>query len=151
MPSLIPGKAKIIMPTETSIIAQMLDRQKRMFRIALDPTRYGLTIKMIAADADLGYDSVRNYAAGDTQMPMTALYALVGVLPDELLSLLLPTGRQIVAVPDDIDHDELEAACRDYLKAKGETHREDSPERRDIAPCERETLNRKASRLKAVA
>jgi hypothetical protein len=139
------------MPSEKSIIDQMLDRQQRMFRIAQDPTRYGLTLKMIAADADLGYDSVRNYAAGETQMPVYALAALVGVIPDELLSLLLPTGRQIVAVPDDIDHDAIAEACQDFLRAKAEAHREDSPEKRDIASCERATLNVKAARLKAVA
>ncbi len=139
------------MAHEMSIIDQMLDRQKRMFRIAQDPTRYGLTLKMIAADANLGYDSVRNYAAGETQMPMTALYALVGVVPDELLSLLLPNGRQIVAIPDGVDHDELEAACRDFLSAKGAAHHPASPAGREIAPIESDQLSRKAARLRAVA
>lgn len=139
------------MPDNLSILDQMLDRQKRMFRIAQDPARYGLTLKIIATDANLGYDSVRAYSKGETQMPMTALYALVGVLPDELLSLLLPTGRQIVTVPDDIDHDELEAACRDYLKTKGEAHHPASPDGREIAPCEDRLLRVKAAPLKAVA
>lgn len=131
--------------------SQILDRQKRMFRIAQDPTRYGLTLKMIAADADLGLDSVRNYAAGETVMPLTALDALVDVLPDELLSLLLPAGHAIVSVPEGICHDEIEKAARDFLAAKGEAHHPDSPGGRELADCEVVTLNTKAARLRAVA
>ncbi len=131
--------------------SQILDRQKRMFRIAQDPTRYGLTLKMIAADADLGLDSVRNYAAGETVMPMTALDALVDVLPDELLSLLLPAGHAIVSVPEGICHDEIEKAAREFLAAKGEAHHPDSPGGRELAECEVVTLNRKAAKLRAVA
>lgn len=131
--------------------SQILDRQKRMFRIAQDPTRYGLTLKMIAADADLGLDSVRNYAAGETVMPMTALDALVDVLPDELLSLLLPAGHAIVSVPEGICHDEIEKAAREFLAAKGEAHHPESPGGRELAECEVVTLNRKAAKLRAVA
>ncbi|WP_313437205.1 hypothetical protein [Novosphingobium sp.] len=131
--------------------SQILDRQKRMFRIAQDPTRYGLTLKMIAADADLGLDSIRNYAAGETVMPLTALDALVDVLPDELLSLLLPAGHAIVTVPEGICHDEIEKAAREFLAAKGEAHHPESPGGRELAECEVVTLNRKAAKLKAVA
>lgn len=131
--------------------SQILDRQKRMFRIAQDPTRYGLTLKMIAADADLGLDSIRNYAAGETVMPLTALDALVDVLPDELLSLLLPAGHAIVTVPEGICHDEIEKAAREFLAAKGEAHHPESPGGRELADCEVVTLNRKAAKLKAVA
>ncbi|MFT4056734.1 MAG: hypothetical protein QM681_19675 [Novosphingobium sp.] len=131
--------------------SQILDRQRRMFRIAQDPTRYGLTLKMIAADADLGLDSVRNYAAGETVMPMTALDALIDVLPDELLSLLLPSGHAIVMVPDGICHDEIEKAARDFLAAKGEAHHPDSPGGRELSDCEVVRLNNKAAKLRAVA
>lgn len=139
------------MSDNRSIVDQMLDKQARMFRIAQDPSRYGLSLKLISMDSGVGYDSLRNYAAGNTVMPVTALYSLVGVIPDELLSLLLPDGRQIVNAPDGVDHDELEAACRDYLRAKGEAHHPESPEAREIASCEEDRLNRKAARLRAVA
>lgn len=132
------------MPSEKSIIDQMLDRQKRMFRIAQDPTRHGLTLKMIAADANLGYDSVRKYAAGETQMPMTALDALFGVLPDELLSLLLPHGRVIVAIPDGVDHDAIEQRFREFLAAKGEAHHPASEAGREIGPSEHVKLTKLA-------
>ena len=132
-------------------IMQMRDRQQRVFRIACDPTRYGLTLKLIATDADLDYDSVRNYAAGKTTMPITALFALIGVVPDELLSHLLPEGRAIVAVPDELDHDQIETACRDYLEVKGGSHAVASPGGREISDCEAVLLNGKVAHLRAVA
>lgn len=107
-------------------ILQMRDRQQRVFRIATDPVRYGLTLKLIAADANLGYDSVRHYASGETIMPITALFALVGVIPDELLSHLLPDGRAIVRVPEELDHDQVCAAMVDYLAEKQRAHCPDS-------------------------
>jgi hypothetical protein len=140
-----------IMAGNRSILDQMLDRQARMFRIAQDPTRYGLTLKIIAMDSGLGYDSLRNYASGHTVMPITAMFALIGVLPDELLSLLLPDGRQIVKAPEGLDHDELEAACLNYIKVKGEAHHPASPAGREISPCEDEKLRQKAAGLALVA
>jgi len=131
--------------------SQILDRQRRVFRIAQDPTRYGLTLKMIAADADLKPDSVRNYAAGETVMPLTALDALIGVLPDELLSLLLPAGRVIVRIPEGVDHDEIEAAARDFLAAKGAAHHPLSEDGRDIGEKEQALLDSKVAHLRAVA
>lgn len=131
--------------------SQILDRQKRVFRIAQDPTRYGLTLKMIIADSGLGKDSVGNYARGETEMPLSALDALIGVLPDELLSLLLPEGRVIVRLPDGIDHDEIEAAARDFLAAKGAAHHPLSEAGRDLGPNEVAALCKRAARLVAVA
>lgn len=131
--------------------SQILDRQRRMFRIAQDPTRYGLTIKMIAADADLGLDSVRNYAAGETIMPLTALDALVEVLPDELLSLLLPPGRSIVQVPEEVNHDEAAAGMLAYLADKADSHRPDSEAGRDIGPTEHARLCRRLTVVAAAA
>jgi hypothetical protein len=131
--------------------AQILDRQQRVFRIAQDPTRYGLTLKMIAADADLSIDSLRNYARGETEMLLSALDGLIGVLPDDLLSLLLPDGRVIVKLPDGIDHDEIEAAARDFLAAKGAAHHPLSENGRDLGPGEVAALSKRAARLVAVA
>lgn len=114
-------------------IMQMRDRQQRVFRIASDPTRYGLTLKLIAADSGLHYDSVRAYAAGETTMPMNAFSALIDVIPDELLSYLVGKDRAIVRVPDAIDHDEIEDACRDYLETKGRAHHKNSPGGREVS------------------
>lgn len=131
--------------------SQILDRQQRMFRIALDPTRYGLTLKMIAADSGLGLDSVRNYAAGETMMPLFALDALVGVLPDELLSLLLPAGRAIVQVPEEVNHDEAAAGMLAYLAEKASSHRHDSEAGPAIGPGEHARLCKRLTVVTAVA
>jgi hypothetical protein len=124
-------------------ILQMRDRQARVFRIACDPTRYGLTLKLIACDAGLGYDSVRDYAAGKATMPITALFALVGIIPDELLSLLLPDGRLIVQVPAEVDHDAACEAMRDFIDAKERAHHPESEAGREIGPGEDMTLRAK--------
>jgi len=139
------------MPRNPMILDQMRERQKRMFRIAQDPSRFGLTLKAIHLDSGLGYDSLRNYASGDTIMPVTAVDGLVGVIPDELLSLLLPEGRVIMQVPDDVDHDELARVMQEYLRAKAEAHHPESPAGREISECEDNFLRIKAAPLRAVA
>jgi hypothetical protein len=144
---LMPQPVKRIIMADKRIM-QMRDRQQRVFRIASDPTRYGLTLKLIAADSGLHYDSVRAYAAGETTMPMTAFSALIDVIPDELLSYLVGKDRAIVRVPDAIDHDEIEDACRDYLETKGRAHHKNSPAGRELSDCEREALAEKAVPLR---
>lgn len=131
------------MPTDKTIIQQAKEEQRRVFRIAMDPNRYGLTLKAISMDAQIGYDSLRDYAAGETEMPLSALRRLVGVIPDELLSLLLPDGRQIIRAPEALDHDEISEALQDWLREKERAHHPDSPQGRDIAPCEDATLRGK--------
>ncbi len=128
------------MPSNPKIVEQMRDRQRRMFRIAMDPARYGLTLKVIEADSGLDYDSLRNYAAGKTTMPATAIDSLTDVIPDELLSLLLPDGRVIFKIPGGIDHDDFAEWCQTYLLEKQKAHHPDSPAGRDIADCEDEAL-----------
>lgn len=121
---------------EPRIVQQMQDRQMRVFRIACDPRRYGLTHKLIAADSGLSVDSVRDYAAGKTVMSLTALVCLIGVIPDELLSLLLPEGRLIVQVPAEVDHDAACEAMDDYIRAKHAAHHPESEAGREIGPNE---------------
>ena len=131
------------MARNPKIVEQMRDRQKRVFRIAMDPQRFGLTLKMIEADSGLGYDSLRNYASGDTIMPLTALDALVGVIPDELLSLLLSEDRAIVRVPEGIDHDAIADWMVSYLAAKQQAHHPESECGPAIGPRENATLSAK--------
>ena len=128
----------------------LLDRQERMFRVACDPKRYALSLKLIAIDSGLHYDSVRDYAAGKTIMPITALDALVGVIPDELLSLLFSGNRAIVQVPEQIDHDELEKALLDLLATKAAAHHPESECGREIGPNERAALDAKVVHLPIV-
>jgi hypothetical protein len=121
--------------------------QERIFRIA---QRDGLTLKAISLDSGIPYSTLRSYAGnnGETaEMPVSALYKLVGVIPDELLSLLLPEGRAIVAVPENMDHDQIADACADYLHAKNAAHHPESEAGRDISPREQEALDAKVVHL----
>lgn len=135
------------MPSERTIL---LDRQKRVFRIACDPRRYGLTLQLIAAESGLGYDSIRHYASGETMMPLSAFTALMGVLPAELLSHLLPEGFAVVQVPDGFDHDAIGELAQGYLDTKMAAHRTDSPAGPAICPeREKPELDGKVARLRA--
>jgi hypothetical protein len=130
---------------ESEIIQRVKAAQETVFRVACRD--HGLTLKAISLDAGVPYDSICNYAKGETQMPVAVLYALCGVIPDELLSLLLPEGRCVVQVPAQVDHDEIADAFADYLHTKNQAHHPDSPAGRDIADCEREQLDAKVVHL----
>ena len=125
----------------------VLRLQKRMFRIARrDPS---LTLKAISMDSGIPYNNLRGYANGDHEMPISAFRKLTGVISDELLSIMLPEGRQIVEAPDDIDHDALADWADDYCKTKMAAHRADSPGGVAIVECEKDALDGKAARLMA--
>lgn len=114
--------------------------QERIFRIA---QRRGLTLKAISLDAGIPYNTLRSYAGSGcetAEMPVGALRKLIGVIPDDLLSLLLPDGRSIVQVPEDIDHDEIARWAETFAARKLAAHRADSPMGPEIAPCEDKDL-----------
>jgi len=137
------------MATDSEIPHCTKATQERIFRIA---QRNGLTLKAISLDSGIPYSTLRSYAGnnGETaEMPVSALCKLTGVVPDELLSLLLPDGRAIVQVPEDIDHDELATAMTDWLATKNQAHHPESPAGRDIAPCEDNVLRGKFAKVKA--
>lgn len=130
---------------------ETLATQERIFRIAL---RNGLTLKAISLDSGIPYNTVRSYAGSGceiAEMPVSALRKLVGVVPDELLSLLLPDGRTIVRLPDGVDLDDFEDACRDFLDTKCKAHHENSPAGRELSDCEHEALACKVIPLRSAA
>lgn len=128
------------MPLEIDIPA----RQKRVQQtVFLEANNRGLTIKVIHYDTGISQDTLRSWARGEAVMSIAGLFGLVGVIPDDLLSMLLPNGRLIVRVPEELDHDELSELAADYVKTKQDAHREDSPSGRDISACEREALDSK--------
>lgn len=127
------------------------ETQERIFRVCQDR---GLTLAAISAESGVPLSTLRTYAGlnGATAvMGVDKLYMLIGIVPDELLSLLLPPLRAIVRVPDGLDHDEIEKAARDFLACKGEAHHPDSPGGREISDCEHAALTGRAVRLRAVA
>lgn len=126
--------------------------RQRQLAIRREMDRRGLALKAVSFDSSIPYPTLLSYfpAEGSREpavMPVSALYSLIGAVPDDLLSLLLPDGHAIVRIPADVDHDELAGAMQDYLLTKGQAHREDSPAGPAIADCERETLDRKVVML----
>jgi len=134
------------MPADIDISA----RQKRVQQsVFLEANNRGLTIKVIHFDTGVSQDTLRSWARGEAVMSIAGLFSLVGVIPDDLLSMLLPEGRQIVQLPDDLDHDALSDLAADYLSAKAAAHHANSPAGIAIASCEREVLDRKVTALRA--
>lgn len=134
------------MHDETNIV------RERQLAIRRELDRRGILLKTVAADAGMAYSTVQSYFPADRDaipatMSVAALYKLIGAIPDELLSWLLPAGRAIVRIPENIDHDELAEAVGDYLHTKNQAHRPDSPAGRDIAECERKALDDKVVHL----
>lgn len=131
------------MTHESDISHRTREMQERIFRIA---ARQGLTLKAISLDSGIPYSTLRGYAGnhGDTaEMPVSALCKLIGVIPDELLSLLLPAGRLIVQAPDDINHDEIADAMVSYLADKQKAHHPESECGPAIGPTENSQLTGK--------
>lgn len=131
------------MAHEGDISQRTKEMQERIFRIA---ARQGLTLKAISLDSGIPYSTLRSYAGNNgeaAEMPVSALCKLIGVIPDELLSLLLPDGRLIVQAPDDIDHDQIAEAMQDFLHAKHAAHHPESEAGREIGPNEDNVLRGK--------
>jgi hypothetical protein len=129
------------MATERSIPHCTKATQERIFRIA---QRDGLTLKAISLDSGIPYSTLRGYAGnnGETaEMPVSALYKLVGVIPDQLLSLLLPEAHAIVRVPDGIDHDAIADWVAHYSAKNLAAHRKDSECEERIGPTEQAELD----------
>jgi hypothetical protein len=81
--------------------------------------------------------------------PFEHILSLVGAIGTEAANdFLALVGMVSIWLPDDIDHDKVEEACRGYLSAKGDAHKEDSPARRDISDCENARLNVKIVELR---
>ena len=134
------------MPRDIDFSARQKRVQQDVFRIAEDR---GITRKAVHHDTGLSTDTLGSWARGEAVMSIAGLFQLVGVIPDDLLSMLLPEGRQIVQLPDDLDHDEIADLAADYIAAKQAAHKENSPAGPLIAPCEKKVLDAKVVALRA--
>ena len=132
-------------------ISRQLDLQRRVFRVATDPMRYGLTLKVIAFDSGIPDSTLRTYADGTTAMPLFAFVKLCGVLPDELLSLLLPDTRAIVTVEAGGCPDTFARHCIDFTSTLAAARHPDSPAGVDLDLTERADLASVKARVKAVS
>lgn len=119
--------------------------KSRQSTIRRELDRRGVSLKAIGFDAVIPYSTLLSYfpeegAREPAMMPVSVLFKLVGVLPADLVSLLLPDGFAIVRVPEGIDYDDMEKHCRNFLAVKGEAHRADSPDGPSISACEEDRL-----------
>lgn len=141
------------MHPESKIVDIVRERQKAMRR---EYDRRGIAMKVVAMDSGLNYETLLTYFPADrdkvpVQIPGSAIYALTGNVPPDILSLLLPAGHVVVRVPESVDHDEISALVQDYLKTKEDAHRPESECGRDLGPAEDQTLRGKVAHLRAVA
>ena len=94
----------------------------RQLAIRREIDRRGISLKVIAFDSGVKLPTLVSYFPKEgtrdpANIPGSAIYSLASAesFPDDLLSLLLPDNRAIVHVPDGVDHDDLAAACSEYL------------------------------------
>lgn len=130
----------------------------RQLAIRREMDRRGIHLKQVANDSRIPYPTIISYFPGEKDrqpatIPGSAIYALLEgkALPLDLMSLLLPAGMHFIHAPEEIDHDDLEAAARDYLAAKGAAHHPNSPAGREISACEDARLRAKAAHLTVIA
>lgn len=118
-------------------------RQRAMFTKALDRRTYNLTITEIAESSGLDDSSVSNYSGGVTTMSLVALDALIDIIPDELLSELLPGERMIVRKPVGMNHEQAAKYMQEYLAEKMAAHHPESECGPAIGPGEDASLRTK--------
>lgn len=140
------------MGDNTNIVRILKDRQQAMRR---EMDRRGIALKAVSFDSGIGYSTLLSYfpcedgKADPALMPVSAQYALCGVVPDDILSLLLPEGRRIVRVSEMLDHDEVAEALCDWIQTKERAHHPESEAGRDIGPKEDNVLRGKFAAVKA--
>jgi len=126
----------------------------RQLAIRRELDRRHIHLKVIAGDAGIPYPTLISYfpAEKDRQpavMPITALYRLIGVLPGDLIDLLLPTGWMIIPVPEGVDHDTLAAKAGEFALTYALARHPQSEAGIDIGPGEHTDLSVKAAELGA--
>lgn len=130
--------------------------KERQSAIRRELDRRGVSLKAISFDSNVPYSTLLSYFPEEggrdpAMMPVSVLFRLIGIIPNDVLSLLLPSAHVIMRVPEGLDHDDVEDAARDFLAVKGKAHHPESPGGRELADCEQADLDKLASRLRAVS
>jgi hypothetical protein len=86
------------MHDESEIVGVIRQRQAAMRR---EMDRRQIAMKVVSQDSGISYSTLLTYFPADplkqpVQIPGSAIFALTGHLPADILSLLLPTGHVIV-------------------------------------------------------
>jgi hypothetical protein len=151
IPSQIAGAIAKIMDTNSNIV-DIFRRRQSDIRRELD--RRQISMKAVSFDSGIKYTTLITYFPADenatpVQMPGSAVFALAGAIPDDLLSLLMPTGFLIVRAPEEVDHEQMAELVTDYLQTKNAAHRADSPGGVAIVEEEEEVLDEKIAKIAA--
>lgn len=146
MQSAIALEKNVIVRDTTTIV------RERQLVIRRELDRRGVSLKAVAFDSGLPYSTVVSYFPGERDkephtLSAAALFALCGVLPYDLLSLVLPDGFQIVRVPEGVNLDECADYFADFLAEKNAAHHPESEAGRDLGPNETERLTAKIVQL----
>lgn len=138
------------MHDESKIVGIIRDRQAAMRR---EMDRRQIAMKVISQDSGIVYETLLTYFPADpskrpVQIPGSAIFALAGHIPTDILSLLLPDGYQVVRAPEEINHDEIADVMADYLATKQHAHHPLSPAGREISGCEDNVLDGKFTQVR---
>lgn len=132
------------MALNSAITDRLRRRQQDMFRFAANK---GITQKAMAHGSGLSLTSLSDYANGKTSMSGEAILALQPIIGAEAISMLFDDNLQLVDAPEEMDHEAVDQACRDYSDTKAEFHREDSECGPAIGPTEDRVLREKGVKL----
>lgn len=127
--------------------------RERQLAIRRELDRRQIPLKVIAYDSGIPYPTLLTYFPGGerhaAELPSSAVYSLCGVIPDDLLNLLCPQGYAVVPVPVDLDYDDINQHCMEFVSEKSAAHHPESEAGRDIGPNEQARLASKVVRLRA--
>lgn len=130
----------------------------RQIAIRKEMDRRGIALKAVAFDSGIEYATLLTYfplpgSREPVQIPGGAIFALVDgeALPADILSLLVPSGWQIVRAPEGIDHDALCDQVSQYLAKKNAAHHPESECGREIGPNEKVELDNTVVQFARVA
>lgn len=128
------------MAADDTTIAYIVETQIKIF----DDARHDLQLSIaeIARQAGVPVQTVNAWAQGRNNLTLWGLKKLLRVkrLAPLLSRLFDPEEYALVAVIAGIDHDKIAETFREYLAEKDRAHHPESPDGRDIAPCEDNVL-----------
>lgn len=132
---------------DVDVIVSVIRERQLAIRRELD--RRCLSLKVIAYDSGIPYPTLVSYFPKETerqpaQLPVGALFRLIGHMPADLTDLLLPDGYAILKVPEGLDPDDMARQCSAYLTQYAQARHPDSEAGIEIGPNEREGLHRAA-------
>jgi hypothetical protein len=134
-------------------VSTIMRQRQRDVRCEIDGR--GFHLKAVASKSGIEYGTLLTYFPGGERepavIPMSAVYALAEAraLPTDILSMLMPIGFAVVEVPEGVDFDDIEEACRELLATKGAAHHPESEAGREIGPGEEAELATKVVQIRA--